>query len=216
MLYSNSVDAENIAHVIAICSSVTYCLYWSQKINQFSLKVLIEHFKTLLSIILMLMLFTPLLNTLTKSLKLGTLKVLSWVFVFIHVWAYDYTAWKLPKRDLTKNGRFLLSLNWIFFTAVLLTSQLKDYFKIFMFLSTTTVVFGYAPHIRVNNKYLAVSYVAVNAYFLSYIHPVAVFAFWSLIWFIWLLCPLLLIYLHSYKNYIEGPWDIAVVNQVTL
>lgn len=165
-----------ILNLIAII--VFYFAFWREKLKEMKRSKYFEDVKTLIVIILSLIVFSPIINTLTKSISNNSLIVLAHIFIILHICLYDYTASKSEKNiKLTQNRSFLLSLNCVFFAAILLSSRFSDHSQVFTILFFTATLFGYSPFIRKKHQGVAFLYFCVNAYFLAGIHPMAVFAY---------------------------------------
>ena len=216
-LKNNLMASETAIVMILIATVAFYFAFWRKKMKEISRSKYIKDIKTLIVIILSLLIFSPLINSLTKSITNNSLIVLAHIFIILHICLYDYTISKSDQKiKLTQNRRFLLSLNWIFFAAILLSSRFSDQSQVFTILLFTATLFGYSPFIRKKHQGAAFLYFLVNAYFLAGIHPMAVFAYAFILFIVCCACPLIFIYAYSYKNDVHGPWDLPVVKQIKL
>ena len=184
---------DNTYSVVAGFASVVVLaifVNWAQIFKQESMIYLYKSLRTLVFISSVLFFATPLLDSLTRKVTSSTLKFIVGVLIVIHVSTFDYSAIK-QSSNLMKSGRFVFSLNVIYFAAVLLSSRFKNSYKAFVFLLFSAILFAYIPMSYnqsilkyMNKTRTSVVYTIVNAYLLSCLNPAAVFLYLTLLIFI--------------------------------
>ena len=159
---------------------------------------------------------SPALQTLTSSFSRDTVHALSITFSALHLAFYDYSFIHDCDVD-TFSGT--LSLNASMFTAALLASRLQSVEMVFSFMLLAAISFSFYPSLarlmyqRSFALHLAVTLTqyALASGLLFFLDFVLFVVFQFLIVFIWILCPLWLQHLQSFKKSLRGPWDIAAV-----
>ena len=158
---------------------------------------------------LLLMLFSPILKTLTEDTSSDTIWAIS-ALLFLLCWiARDYSRTDLPNGALLKHYTSPFSLNCAMLASITLASRLPSVTHVFGFLSLAVNLFAFFPILsRMIRKFsgdlgdaiLSISIViSTFAIWWSVFPPVAlIFAFAVL--FIYLICPIWLIRLQKYKK----------------
>ena len=121
---------------------MSFLIDWQVVIKKFDLKYIYRNMVTIVFIVVLMMFATPLLNSLTRRVQSGSLRLIVGFLILVHIASYDYVAAK-SNTDLTQNGRFKFSLNMIYFAAILLSSRFKDDSKAFAFLLFSAFLFAY-------------------------------------------------------------------------
>lgn len=190
---------------------------------------------------LLLMLFSPILKTLTEDTSSDTIWAVS-SLLFVLCWiSHDYSKRELPRGALVRQYTSPFSLNCAMLGSIALASRLPTVTHVFGFLSMAVNVFAFFPILSriiqrlsgVVGDTLLTSTLILTSFFLwwTVFPPVALIFLFSVI-FINLICPLWLVHLQKYKKYtyytyyivnsliilsvcskIHGPWDEAVINK---
>lgn len=158
---------------------------------------------------LLLMLFSPILKTLTEDTSSDTIWAIS-SLLFLLCWiAHDYTRKDLPSGALIKNYTSPFSLNCAMLGSIALASRLPTVTHVFGFLSLAVNVFAFFPILSRIIRRLAGVYgdISLTIFSISFTFliwwavftPVA-FIFFFLVLFINLFCPLWLVHLQKYKK----------------
>ena len=158
---------------------------------------------------LLLMVFSPILKTLTEDTSSDTIWAIS-SLLFLLCWiAHDYSIKDLPSGALIKNYTSPFSLNCAMLGSIALASRLPSVTHVFAFLSLAVNVFVFFPIFsrivrRVAGVYGNVSLTIFSICFTFSIWwnvfpPVALIFIFAVI-FINLICPLWLVHLQKYKK----------------
>lgn len=158
---------------------------------------------------LLLMLFSPILKTLTEDTSSDTIWAIS-SCLFLLCWiAQDYSQKDLPNGSLLKHYTSPFSLNCAMLGSIALASRLSSVTHVFGLLSLAVNVFAFFPILsRIIKRLLGIS----CDFFLTIFSVCFTFALWwtvfppvalifvSIVLFINLICPLWLVHLQKYKK----------------
>ncbi|CAI2377622.1 unnamed protein product [Moneuplotes crassus] len=206
-LKKDMICDSTIIYWISLFIPLTYLAYNKIIHLSFLKKGLLSDLKTSFCIGVLIWCFSRILSMFTKSLSFSSIKLLCCILILLHVVTHDYTMASSGKSSYSKSGRFFISLNCIFLTTVLLASRFKNPSHSFAFLLFVSVLFGYTPHIRPKSKVIALTYFMFNCYLLWFISTFWLSFYVSLLVFVCLICPGVLIYMYRFKNDARGPWD---------
>ena len=157
--------------------------------------------------------FSPVLQTLTLAFSSDTISALSFLFLAIHLFLFDYDAVSSNHPDFSGT----ISLNAALLTSVLLASRLPSSVHVFAFICFAFEIFAGVPIFLValrrfigqGRLRIALSFLFNGCATLSLcvISNALSFAFFILIGFVTFVCPAIIIFNQKYKNHIQGPWD---------
>jgi len=206
---------------------VTLAGAWSMLAPLWSIKLLESNIGELWVGLLLVVMFCPLLQTLTKSFASDTVQLLVMLSALIHLLFYDYGTAKNP---VSPRLDCAFSLNAGFVMSLLLASRLKEVEQVASFLLSSIFLLVIFPslliEIRRENKSQRVEQAIALLNFIGFLflrkmlHMIdgegssfaqvhAVFAI-----FVSIICPILLLQIHRFKNVIRGPWDLIHVKQI--
>lgn len=153
-------------------------------------------------------LLSPILKTLTETIDTDTIYSTTVIMMLIHLIFFDYGV---PALIVSSS----LSLNAAIFGAVCLASRLPSYVSVTAFVHVTVQCFALAPLFLTKlgfSIYNLIFIISITAFILYTISGIMTVLFFSVIFFINVICPYLFIKWYSYKENIYGPWDEAVIN----
>lgn len=158
---------------------------------------------------LLLMLFSPILKTLTEDTSSDTIWAIS-SLLFILCWiSRDYSRKDLPNGALLKHYTSPFSLNCAMLASITLASRLPSVTHVFGFLSLAVNLFAFFPILsRVIRRFFgdigdAISTVIIIIFTMAVwwtVFPPVALIFSFTVVFIYLICPLWLIRLQKYKK----------------
>jgi len=158
---------------------------------------------------LLLMIFSPILKTLTEDTSSDTIWAIS-SLLFLLCWiAHDYSRKDLPSGALIKNYTSPFSLNCAMLGSIALASRLPTVTHVFGFLSVAVNVFAFFPILSRIIRRLAGVYGEISLTIFSIVFtfsiwwnvfPPVAFIFFLAVLFINLICPLWLVHLQKYKK----------------
>lgn len=159
---------------------------------------------------LLLMLFSPILKTLTEDTSSDTIWAISSLLFLLCWMARDYSRKDLPSGDLLKQYTSPFSLNCAMLASITLASRLPTVTHVFGFLSLAVNLFAFFPILsRMIRKFagdsgdaiLSIVSVAFSFSLWFTVFPPVAFIFGFAVIFIYLICPIWLICLQKYKKY---------------
>lgn len=158
---------------------------------------------------LLLMLFSPILKTLTEDTSSDTIWAIS-SLLFLLCWiSHDYSRKELPSAALIKNYMSPFSLNCAMLGSIALASRLPSVTHVFGFLSLAVNVFAFFPILsRMIRKLAGISgdaFLTISLIIFTFliwwaVFPPVALIFFFVVLFINLVCPLWLLYLQRYKK----------------
>ena len=171
--------------------------------------------KTILILIVILLVLSPVMRTLTRSYSNDTIYALSLILAFVHLFAYDYSY----VNANTKVFHGTLALNAAMFASVLLASRLNSNSRSFALLGLSIELFALSPVARHALKQASevahTSLTAVLVAFVTmllYLQSLAVTVlFCTAIVFIVFVSPALFVFVQRYKEVYSGQWSIATL-----
>ena len=164
----------------------------------------------------------PVLQTINKTYANDTIGLLFLIFLFFHLILYDYS---FVQQDENSNRRTpgVTSINSGLISALMASSRLQGVYYVFGILSLAFMVFGFLPYLRRLIHNYSYEVYKISVFLLTFVNSLIMFKISGILSsmillsfiFIRYLCPLWLISMHSYKNEIEGPWDLPNVKNHT-
>lgn len=158
---------------------------------------------------LLLMLFSPILKTLTEDTSSDTIWAIS-SYLFVLCWvAQDYSRKDLPSGALLRHYTSPFSLNCAMLGSIALASRLPSVTHVFGFLSLAVNVFAFFPILSRIIRRLAGSggdlaltiFTTLFTFTLWWtVFPPVALIFASVVLFINLICPIWLVHLQKYKK----------------
>lgn len=158
---------------------------------------------------LLLMLFSPILKTLTEDTSSDTIWAIS-SLLFLLCWAArDYSCKDLPSGALLKHYTSPFSLNCAMLASITLASRLPSVTHVFGFLSLAVNLFAFFPILSrmirkfsgdIGDAILSLFTVSFTFFIWFTIFPPVAFIFAFAAFFIYLICPIWLICLQKYKK----------------
>lgn len=159
---------------------------------------------------ILLMLFSPILKTLTEDTSSDTIWAIS-SLLFLLCWiAHDYSKKELPSGALVKHYSSPFSLNCAMLGSIALASRLPTVTHVFGFLSLAVNVFAFFPILSriihrlagvTGDTLLTVSLITLSFSLWWAVFPPVAFIFLFSVLFINFICPLWLLHLQKYKKY---------------
>ena len=158
---------------------------------------------------LLLMLFSPILKTLTEDTSSDTIWAISSCLFLLCWMAHDYSRKELPGATLVKYYTSPFSLNCAMLGSITLASRLPSVTHVFGFLSLAVNVFAFFPILsRIVQKLTGPSGDALLTIFSILfafliwwtVFPPVALIFGLIVLFINLICPLWLLHLQKYKK----------------
>lgn len=163
-------------------------------------------------ICMLLLVFSPVLRSLTQSTSLDSIWALLLILTCLTTVFHDYSI------DLDADYHNITSTNMSFANAIVLASRLSSSMSVFSFLVFSIEISVLVPiidfHLRKRLHYchlvaLAVLFNTV-AWMIYRVHgPIFVVSYAAGIVVILICLPMYFIFLQRYKNELQGPWDIA-------
>lgn len=163
-------------------------------------------------ICMLLLVFSPVLRSLTQSTSLDSIWALLLILTCLTAVFHDYSL------DLDANYRNIMSTNMSFANSIVLASRLSSSMSVFSFLVFSIEITVFMPimdfHLRKRllfGHYFAMTTVFGTAAWMIYrVHGVLFVGFYGAGLFLILIClPMYFIFLQRYKNELQGPWDTA-------
>mmetsp|Transcript_16269 Transcript_16269/g.18315 ORF Transcript_16269/g.18315 Transcript_16269/m.18315 type:complete len:385 (-) Transcript_16269:528-1682(-) len=181
---------------------------------------LLSNIKVALILISSLYFLSPVLMTLTRNYANNTIYAISTGLMLTHLIMYDYNfiTTKLKVGEVSQlSGSF--AVNCAIFAAILLASRLRDSQYVFALLLIGSCLFGLGPFflkgIRSHSNELirncgfgSMAFVLFHFLKFSYLLSGIYLAF---SFFVIYATPMILVWMHQYKNEIQGPWDLPNV-----
>ncbi|KAI1712116.1 phosphatidylinositol n-acetylglucosaminyltransferase domain-containing protein [Ditylenchus destructor] len=192
-------------------------LYMSLNFKHFTLDVVMDRLRTLITLLLFGYGFIPLIRTLTTSISTDTIYAVSISLFFLSLIFHDY-GMNAPIVSTT------FSVNLSFASSIFLISRVENDELAFYLMALSLCAFCFWPRLR-NTIFQANEYFLPPA-LLALLCPVSIILVYegleslpltiihaNLHVFIVLMCPYLLVHMQRYKNTIHGPWDEASLSQ---
>ncbi|RKP30556.1 phosphatidylinositol N-acetylglucosaminyltransferase [Metschnikowia bicuspidata] len=163
-------------------------------------------------ICMLLLVFSPVLRSLTQSTSLDSIWVLLLILTILTAIFHDYSL------DLTADYRNITSTNMSFANSIVLASRLPTSMSVFSFLVFSIEVTVFVPIIDfyLRKKLLSGHFVAMITVFVTVawmiyrVHGPVFLGIYAFGLFGMLVClPVYFIFLQRYKNELQGPWDTA-------
>lgn len=204
-IYTNLWNAHIPTWICSMISMILLILdapYSSQK-TPFMLYVII---------CMLLLLFSPVLRSLTQSTSLDSIWALLLMLTCLTAIFHDYAL------DLDAGSRNIMSTNMSFANSIVLASRLPSSMSVFSFLvfSIETTVFIPILDFRLRKR-LPMGHFAAQlavfgtlAWMIYRVHGLGFLWFYAAGLILVLIClPVYFIFLQRYKNELQGPWDTA-------
>ncbi|XP_058466465.1 phosphatidylinositol N-acetylglucosaminyltransferase subunit C [Malaya genurostris] len=206
-LYTEAVSPQNILAKASIITIIGYFIYTGKN---FRLNNAVEDSKTAMAVLVFGYIFSPLLHTLTDSVSTDTILSTTFVMLALHLIFFDYG---ISAAIVSK----AISLNTAIFGSICLASRLSSSFHAFVLLEVAAVYFALGPILiaRIFSIPLLLATITVCFYFLFNISLTIFWIYICVLGFINFCCPFLFVHLQKHKNNIHGPWDEAIVNDMS-
>ncbi|WPK24022.1 hypothetical protein PUMCH_001276 [Australozyma saopauloensis] len=163
-------------------------------------------------ICMLLLVFSPVLRSLTQSTSLDSIWALLLILTCLTAAFHDYTL------DLDATYRNIMSTNMSFANLIVLASRLPSSMSVFSFLVFSIEVTVFIPlidfHLRKrlhSAHFVALVMVFCTVAWVIYrVHGLLFLGLYAAGIFLILVClPMYFIFLQRYKNELQGPWDTA-------
>lgn len=208
-MYNGLYSAETIFCISSLLTLCGYIFYISVESPSS------RHFYNLIFYMLLGWLLSPVLQTLTATISTDTIYAMTVVMMTVHLVFFDYGVKVLIVSSP-------LSINATTFGSLCLASRLPTPFHAFVLLTTAVESFVLCPLLlnKVENKLIkaliTATMVIVCTICLRCISFLMTVMFICAILFINVVCPLLFVTWQRYKENIYGPWDEAVIPNVSV
>ncbi|KDR85008.1 hypothetical protein GALMADRAFT_233565 [Galerina marginata CBS 339.88] len=218
-LKEQALDPRTLVCLSVFCFFVGYFTWNALNRNQELSGRYAKHLKTLKTSIMMflaLMSLSPLLRTLTAATSSDSIWALAAVLFSFNAILADYTA---SKPEGAHEGLFsVLSMNAAISASVVLASRLSTDVSVFALMLFSIQSFALFPMLRhrLQSSPIAVWLlitVGLSASAVVLIAKLSRTIMWlcfSILLFVTLVAPGVLLWAQRYKNIIRGPWDVAV------
>ncbi|KAH9486915.1 Phosphatidylinositol N-acetylglucosaminyltransferase GPI2 subunit [Psilocybe cubensis] len=217
-LKDQKLDPRSLICGSVLCFLVGYVI-WNTLDQRGSAERHSSHLKTLKSSIMMflaLMSLSPVLRTLTAATSSDSIWALSVVLFSLNALLADYTASK--PEDSHEGLSSVLSMNAAVSASVVLASRLATDVSVFALMLFSIQSFALFPMLRhrlQSSSIVVWGLITIGLWF-SAIYLIAELSrtiMWlcsSVLFFVTLVAPGVLLWAQRYKNIIRGPWDVAV------
>ncbi|KJA29221.1 hypothetical protein HYPSUDRAFT_500552 [Hypholoma sublateritium FD-334 SS-4] len=218
-LKEGTLDPRSLVCVSVLCFFAGY-LSWTvlgrtdNDANNYS-----NHLKTLkpsIMMFLVLMSLSPVLRTLTAATSSDSIWALSAVLFILNALLADYTA--TGSKGTHEGLSSVLSMNAAVSASVVLASRLTTDVSVFALMLFSIQAFALFPMLRHRLQScpifwwsaitLVLSTLAVSL--VSDLSSTVMWLYITILLFITLIAPGILIWAQRYKNVIRGPWDVAI------
>jgi phosphatidylinositol glycan class C protein len=167
---------------------------------------------------LVLMSLSPVLRTLTAATSSDSIWALAALLFVLNALLADYTA-NVSEDEINEGLSSVLSMNAAVSASVVLASRLSTNVSVFALVLFSILSFALFPILRrrlQSSCSNAVWLLITAGFWISAVLLVAnlsrtvMWIYFSILFFVTLIAPALLIWAQRYKNIIRGPWDVAV------
>ena len=150
LLFYDIVPEYALLAIVAGFTGIGYLTNLFLVFRTVSLDALINDMKSCAFLSGSVLFLSPVLRSMTETYSNDTIALLVTILLLIHLIWYDYS---LVRRPIRPEERTLymgspISLNAIFFAAIVLSSRLKSELSVFCVLYASIIVFGYSPLLR--------------------------------------------------------------------
>mmetsp|Transcript_6235 Transcript_6235/g.8173 ORF Transcript_6235/g.8173 Transcript_6235/m.8173 type:complete len:309 (-) Transcript_6235:156-1082(-) len=207
--------------------SVLSAFFWYQSLFRnrtrqlgFSRKKLLYEATQGIICLLVLMVFTPILRTLTATYSTDTVYALVFFCATIHLYSFDYKYANIVSTRLDCS----LSLNSAFLMGLLLASRMEDSFQAFIYLLLCVGLVLLIPHflhtLRADSLIVStlLNILALVIIDIRLFRFASSLFYWHIasVCFIVFVCPFGLKKIQKYKRVIRGPWDIVQLEDIPM
>lgn len=207
LIYMEEITSEALLLKSIFATGLGYVIYWNNNLKWSTLK---SDLQTVVVVLFFGYLFSPVLHKLTESISTDSIYTITFFTLFIHFITFDYgiEAFLVSKT---------ISLNAAIFGSICLASRLSSSFNAFTLLVSSTVFFVLAPMFLNHFKYpyWLGPLILFNSLILYNISVSILLTYITVLVFINCVCPIIFIRMQTFKNTIHGPWDEAIVKDLT-
>lgn len=201
-IYNEKISSQVMFLVNCAFTMCGYLVY-----SCFNAVAVKRHVKALAAFLILGYLLSPVLKTLTETISTDTIYAMSSFMMIVHLVFYDYGV----KAVIVSSS---LSLNAAVFACLCLASRLQTPFDSFVLMSFAVQCFLLCPLVlsKIKDHHsVSIILLVVCVYGMFNISHIMTCLFIGAVIFVNLLCPILFVRWHAYKDNIYGPWDEAVV-----
>lgn len=191
--------------------NISIAVIISSTLSILGLILMNEYLKSYLIFIFMLLIFSPVLKSLTRSSSSDSIWALSFLLFLANTLLHDYAM---------NNRQYhpILSTNISLSNAIVLASRLNSNSQVFIFVLFAIQINILLPlfdfKLRKSHKYIhytlfSTLFIIVSLLFLSLLSYKIMLFWWICSASIMFALPSYYLFLQRYKNELQGPWDIA-------
>ncbi|KAF8973943.1 phosphatidylinositol N-acetylglucosaminyltransferase subunit C [Flammula alnicola] len=216
---ARTLDPRSLVCISVLCFFIGYATWNALDGKGDSSDRHSNHLKTLKSSIMMflaLMSLSPVLRTLTAATSSDSIWALAAVLFILNALLADYTA--TEPESAHEGLSSVLSMNAAVSASVVLASRLATDVSVFALMLFSIQSFALFPMIRHRLQSspiaawllitIALSILAV--WLVADLSRTVMWLYISILFFVTLIAPAVLIWAQRYKNIIRGPWDAAI------
>lgn len=206
-LYLNEIQPQKMLLNSFVVTGVGYLIYIIYRgTNMEIARNVIEDSKTVFTVLIFGYVFSPILYNLTDSISTDTVFSTTFIILFLHLLLHDYG---IDGFLVSKT----ISLNFGIFASICLASRLSTPLHAFVLLVISAEIFVLKPLLfeKIWSPSMILPVMCITTYYLLDISKVLLVAYFIILVFVNLICPLMFQKLHNHKCTIKGPWDEAII-----
>ncbi|KAF8807424.1 phosphatidylinositol N-acetylglucosaminyltransferase [Phlegmacium glaucopus] len=219
-LKERTLDPRTLVSISIACFFIGYSI-WNARGRRQHPDRRATHLKTLKSSIMMflvLMSLSPVLRTLTAATSSDSIWALAALLFILNALLADYTA-NVSEDEINEGLSSVLSMNAAVSASVVLASRLSTNVSVFALILFSILSFALFPILRrrLQSCCSTVVWLSITSglwfsavFLVASLSRTVMWIYFSILFFVTLIAPAVLIWAQRYKNIIRGPWDVAV------